>query len=120
MTDNDAAFEEAKRRARELASMFAAEQAVTEAELAAHSIHPVTIAHGTPETPEETELIYEALPALARECGPLSGTRGGNEYTTWLFCGPGAAENGAAFIAVVTSIAPRWWRVTATAHPVWP
>jgi hypothetical protein len=40
---SDQAYEAAKRRAAELVSMFAAHQAVTEAELAARAIHPVSV-----------------------------------------------------------------------------
>jgi hypothetical protein len=52
---------------------------VTEAELAARGIHPVSVVHGCPETGQDTGLIYQVLPALAREFGPLAGTRGGAE-----------------------------------------
>lgn len=45
--------------------------------------------------------------------------RGGNDYTTFLFTGPGADAAAAAFIARVLAIAPTWWRITATAHPAW-
>jgi hypothetical protein len=36
-----------------------------------------------------------------------------------LFTGPAAGQDAAAFTARVLAIAPRWWRVTPTAHPVW-
>jgi hypothetical protein len=115
----EGAYEAAKRRAAELAPVFAGHRAVTEAELAARGVHPVSVVHGCAETGEDADLIYRALPALAGECGPLAGTRGGNEFSTFLFTGPGADRAAAGFIAAVLEIAPRWWRVTATAHPVW-
>jgi hypothetical protein len=43
---------------------------------------------------------------------------GGVDYTTFLFTGPGAADAAVAFIARALAIAPRWWRITPTAHPV--
>ena len=112
-------WEAAKRRAEELAAVFAADPVVTEAELAVRGIHPVSVAHGSPETDEDADLIFEVLPRLARECGTLAGTRGGNEYTTYLFAGPGADADAVTFIARVLAAAPRWWRITTTAYPVW-
>lgn len=112
-------YEAAMRHAAELAEVFGEHQVVTEAELAARGIHPVSIAHGCAETDQDADLIYETVPRLARGCGQLTGTRGGNEHTTYLFTGPTAAAAAAAFIAAVTEVAPRWWRVTATAWPVW-
>ena len=112
-------WEAARRRAEELAAMFTGHQVITEAELAARGIHPVSVAHGTPETDEDARLIFEELPRLARECGTLTGTRGGGEHTTYLFTGPGADAAAAAFMARVLAVAPRWWRITATAYPVW-
>ena len=96
-----------------------ADQVLTEAELAARGIYPVSVAHGSPETGEDAGLIFEVLPRLARECGTLAATRGGNEYTTYLFAGPGAGDAAVAFVARVLAVAPRWWRITATAYPVW-
>jgi hypothetical protein len=101
-------WEAAKRRAEELAAMFTAHQAVTEAELAAQGIHPVSVAHGSPETNEDADLIFEVLPRLARECGTVAGTRGGGEHTTYLFAGPGADTAVVAFMARALAIAPRW------------
>jgi hypothetical protein len=109
----------ARQRAEELAAVFRGHQAITEAELAAQGIHPVSVAHGSPEADEDARLIFEVLPRLAGECGTLAGTRGGNEYTTYLFAGSGADEAAVAFIAQALAIAPRWWRITATAYPVW-
>ncbi|MGH3158662.1 MAG: hypothetical protein ACRDNF_19085 [Streptosporangiaceae bacterium] len=99
--------------------MFTRHQVVTEAELATRGIHPVSIAHGSAETDHDADLIFEVVPRLARDCGPLAGTRGGGEHTTYLFTGPGAEASATAFIAAVAEVAPRWWRVTATAWPVW-
>lgn len=89
---------------------------VAEAELALRGLHPVTIAHGVPEQPEEQELLYTAVAAWAREDGHLTSTRGGSQWTTYLF---NTAATAAAFHARVTAAAPSWWRVTATATPVY-
>lgn len=115
----EAVLEEAGRRSAELAAVFAGHQAITEAELAARGIHPVSISHGTPETGEDTDLLYKTLPGLAAGCGTLTGTHGGNEHSTYLFSGPGADVAAAAFMGRVLEVAPRWWRITPTAYPVW-
>lgn len=115
---DDSVYEAAKRRAEQLAAMFANLQAVTEDELAAQGIRPVSVVHGDAETVEDADLIYRVLHHLADECGPLAGYRGGGDYTTFLFTGDGAENAVAAFTARVQAIAPRWWRITATAHPV--
>lgn len=74
----------------------------------------------TPETAEDADLIYGALHRLAGECGQLAGYRGGNDYTTFLFTGPDAETAAKAFLARAQAMEhPRWWRITATAHPVW-
>jgi hypothetical protein len=117
---DDPAFEAAKRQAEELAAVFAGDQVVTEAELAIRGIWPVSVVHGDAETAEDADLIYGALHHLAEECGPLAGYRGGNDYTTFLFTGPDAKASAAAFITRAQAMEhPRWWRITATAHPVW-
>jgi hypothetical protein len=117
---DDPAFEAAKRQAEEQVAMFAGLQVVTEAELVIRGIWPVSVVHGDAETAEDAELIYGALRRLAEECGPLAGTAGGNDYTTFLFTGPSAEDNAATFIARAQAMEhPRWWRITATAHPVW-
>jgi hypothetical protein len=116
---DDPAYEAAKRRAEQLTALFANLQVVTGAELAAQGIRPVSVVHGDAETVEDADLIYRVLHRLADECGSLAGYRGGNDYTTFLFSGDGAEDAAAAFTARVKAIAPRWWRITATAHPVW-
>ncbi|MCW2940849.1 MAG: hypothetical protein JWN00_3834 [Actinomycetia bacterium] len=87
--------------------------------MATRGIHPVSIAHGDPDGHADAELVFESVPALARESGTLASTRAGNDYTTFLFAGPGAEEAAVAFTAAVLGIAPRWWRITPTATPVW-
>ena len=114
---DDPAHEVAKRRAEQLAAMFVNLQVVTEAELAAQGIRPVSVIHGDAETVEDADLIYRVLHRLADECGPLAGYRGGNDYTTFLFSGDGAEDAATAFTTQVQAIAPRSWRITATAHP---
>lgn len=116
MTEGPAAWDEARRRAERLEAIFAAAQVVTEAELAAHGISPVTVVHGDPETSQDAGLIHE-LHRLAAECGPLGGWRGGGDYVTFLFSGPAAGRDAAALIARAAAIARPWWRITATAHP---
>ena len=117
---DDPAFEAAKRQAEEFAAIFGGLQVVTEAELAIRGIWPVSVIHGDAETAEDADLIYGGLHRLAGECGPLAGYRGGNDYTTFLFTGPDAKASAAAFTARAQAMDhPRWWRITATAHPVW-
>jgi hypothetical protein len=88
MMDDDPAYQAALERAKQMLAFYAQQQALIEAELAAHGIHPVSVAHGDAADPAAAELIYEKLPALAREAGTLAGWRGGNDYTTYLFPGP--------------------------------
>src|ERR1700733_11658576 len=116
---DDAAYEAARRRAAEPSALFQPHQVVAEAELAARGIFPVSVVHGDAESEQDANLIHRALPGLAREAGTLAGQSGGNDYSTFLFSGPGAGDAAAAFMARVLAIAPRWWRITATAHPVW-
>jgi hypothetical protein len=92
-------------------------QLTDEAELAAQGIRPVSVVHGDMETSVDEELIGKALPRLAREAGPFSSTRGGNDYTTWYFSGPQAGQSAVRFIASATAIARRWWIITPTAQP---
>ncbi len=77
MTDPDYR-EEARRRAEQLAAVFANHQAIREAELAAQGIHPVSVVHGDAEDAESAELIYGTLQRLAEECGTLAAHVGGN------------------------------------------
>jgi hypothetical protein len=119
MDESDGALEAARRLGRALAAMLANSQAIAAAELAARGIHPVSVAHGEITGPEDAELICGSLPQLAAECGSLAGHQAGSEHTTFFFTGPGADAAASAFIARILVIAPEWWRVTPTAHPVW-
>lgn len=110
--------EQAQRRHDELIAASVGPQAVEEALLAARGIHPVSVAHGDPESDADAKLIYEVLPDLARESGTITATRGGHDYTTYLFAGPDAPDAVAAFIARAIAVAPPRWRITPTAHPV--
>jgi hypothetical protein len=103
---------------RRSAGLAAGHQAVTDAELAARGIHPASIA-APPETGQDTDLLCKTLPGLAAGCGTRTGTRGGNEHATYLFSGSGADAAAAAFMARVLEVAPRLWRITPTAYPVW-
>jgi hypothetical protein len=117
LEDPSSYWDKLRKRAEDLNAMFAADQAVTEAELAANGIRPVSVVHGDPESSEDADLIHE-LHRLAEECGTLSGYRGGGDYTTFLFTGHGADSAAVAFTAAAVAIARRWWRITPTAQPV--
>jgi hypothetical protein len=103
----------------ELIAAFDQMQAAEEAELAAQGIHPVSVVHGDLESAEDEQLLYgpDGLHALAGRVGHYQRTRGGNDYTTWFFDGPGAEQSAITFIAAVTAIARPWWIVTPTAQP---
>lgn len=90
-----------------------------EAELAAQSVHPVSIVHGEAESASDEKLIYgpEGLHALAARVGQHHRTRAGNDYTTWFFDGPDAEQAAITFIAAAKVIAQDWWVITPTAHP---
>jgi hypothetical protein len=118
MTQGPSPWDEARRQAERLEAIFASAEVVTEAELAAHGISPVTVVHGDPETSQDADLIHE-LHRLAGECGPLRGWRGGGDYVTFLFSGPAAGQDAAALIARAAAIARPWWRITATVRPAW-
>lgn len=110
---------QAWQQASRLEALFASgHQAVTEAEIAAQGLRPVTIAHGTPENAAEEALIHE-LPGLAAECGTVAGARGGGEHVTYMFTGADADTAAAAFADRIRAAAPQWWRVTPTAYPSW-
>lgn len=115
----DAEFEQARQQAELLAAILSSTAAVAEAELAASGIRPVSVVHGYAETDQDAQLIYGTLPELARECGTLAASRGGNGYTTFLFTGNDADRAAAEFTARTMEIAASWWRITPTAHPVW-
>lgn len=101
-------------RARQFAGLFTINAIVAEAEFAAAGIHPVSVVHGDPETQADAALIHR-LPALADEAGRRAGSRGGNDYTTFLFASEQAADG---FVAALAALSlPRWWRVTLTAVP---
>jgi hypothetical protein len=73
--------------------------------------------NGDIESEEDATLIYGTLHQLADQAGTCSQTRGGNDYKTWFFDGPGAEQAAIAFIAAVTAIAKPWWVITPTAQP---
>jgi hypothetical protein len=95
--------------------VFAADQVVTEAELAARGIHPVSVApRKRTRTPISSSRYCRAWPGNAAPSPPREA-----EYTTYLSTGPGADAAAVAFMARALAAAPRWWRITATAYPVW-
>lgn len=102
-----------------LIAVFGQMQTAEEAELAAQGIHPVSVVHGDMESAQDEQLLYgpDGLHALAGRADHYHRTRGGNDYTTWFFDGPGAEQAAITFIAAVTAIARQWWIVTPTAQP---
>ena len=101
-------------RALELGAVLGERDVVADAELALRGLHPVSIAHGSPDSPEEQQLLWTTVRGWARDTGHLTSTAGGSEHTTFLFTDADAAV---AFQARVAGAAPRWWRITATAKP---
>ena len=103
--------------------------AVDEAEMAMRGEHPVSVVHGDMETDDDAQLIGTLLPRCAGhaafEAGAtIAGTRGGNDYTTYRFAGPGAAKAAADFAGYARNMAlitgRTWWNVTETPSPVFP
>jgi hypothetical protein len=106
-----------------------AARAVDEAEMAMRGEHPVSVVHGDMETADDEKLIGTLLPrcaaVAAQQAGArIAGTRGGNDYTTWRFAGPGAARAAADFAGYARNLAlmagRTWWNVTETPGPVFP
>ena len=100
-----------------LLAMAGPMQVTEEAELAAAGIHPVSVVHGDLHSGDDQVLVFIVLPELARAAGPYARMRGGSDYMTWFFDGPGAERAAIAFISGVTAIAPDQWVVTPTAQP---
>jgi hypothetical protein len=92
---------------------------VRHAEMALRGEYPVTVAHGTPETPHDTVLVYDRLGELAAATGRLKSRGGGSEHTTFVFAGEGAQEAAGRFLRAAQAVGPSWWKVTATSHPLW-
>jgi hypothetical protein len=93
-------------RAAELSGLFNGMAVVREAELAMDGIYPACVSHGDPEDHDSANLIYEALPDLARKIGQLTGaaicaTHGGHGWTTFLYSGPGADNAASALVLAV-------------------
>jgi hypothetical protein len=116
---NGPEYGDALRRYEELAPLLECAPAVAEAELAVRGLRPVSVIYGCGKEPGEAKLIYQTLPDLARQAGQLWGQRSGHRFTTYVYTGPRADEAVVELIAAVLGIAPCWWRITATAHPVW-
>jgi hypothetical protein len=116
---NGPEYGDALRRHEELTLLLACAPAVAEAKLAARGVRPVSVIYGCGEKPGEARLIYRTLPDLARRAGHLWGQHSGHRFTTYLYAGPRADEAVVELIAAVLGVAPCWWRITATAHPVW-
>lgn len=90
---------------------------VVEAELAMLGLCPVTVMHGPADDEEPARLVGTVLPELADRCGPPQFTRGGTDFTTYLFTGPASAQ---AFTDAIAALPPpSWWRVLGTALPAW-
>jgi hypothetical protein len=103
----------------ELAPLFASDPAIAQADLAARGLRPVSVIYGSGEDPEEAKLVCQTLPDLARRAGQLWGQRSGHRFTTYLYTGPRADAAVVELTATLLGIAPPWWRITPTAHPVW-
>lgn len=97
-----------------------------ETELAAGGVCPVSVVHGDPETELDARLHFTELPRLAEAAAAqhgarMTGTAGGNDYTTWHFAGSEAAGAALAFQAAAEGLAAehgrRWWNVTLSAYP---
>jgi hypothetical protein len=112
---DDPAVREAMARAREIAAITALPEETARAELAARGLHPVSVAHGEPESDQAVELICGRLAEAAERLG-CRHKSGGNDATTYLFPSHDAAVQ---FLAEVTGFAESWWTVTATARPVY-
>lgn len=69
----------------------------------------VTLIHGDVETADEADRL-ELLRRFAGDTGGLVATRGGNDYTTWIFRGPQALALQAAMIGRVAGLALGWWQ----------
>ena len=100
-----------------LMAVLGSMQILEEAELAAHGIHPVSVVHGEVASADDEALVFCVLPQLAREAGSFTSMRGGIDYMTWFFGGPGAEQAASVFFRRVTAIAPRRWVVTPAAQP---
>ncbi|MEU1393605.1 MULTISPECIES: hypothetical protein [unclassified Nonomuraea] len=61
--------------------------------------------HGAPGSDVDMRLIGEVVPALAEQAGPWVGSRGGNDYSTYMFA-PSDAAAAATLEAEVRAIAP--------------
>jgi hypothetical protein len=78
----------------------------------------VTVEHGDVETEEEAGRL-EQLRRLALASGALIATRGGNDYTTWIFRGPAAPAAQRQVLADVERLASTWWRWSTEPLPRW-
>ena len=84
-----------------------------------HQPHAVQRAQAQTAVSVSGVRLWPVVAGKQTKCGTLAGTRGATEHITHLFAGPGADTAAAAFMARALAIAPRWWRITATAYPIW-
>jgi hypothetical protein len=104
-------------QARQTEALFAGPAVVVEAELAMQGLSPVTVMHGPADGEQGAHLIGTVLPELADRCGPPQFTRGGTDFTTYLFTSGAPAQ---AFTDAIEALPPpSWWRVLDTALPAW-
>lgn len=78
----------------------------------------VTLIHGDVETVDEADRLEQ----LRRFAGALDGlvaTRGGNDYTTWIFRGPHALALQAAMLGRIAGFALTWWQWSTDPLPRW-
>ncbi|GAA3172504.1 hypothetical protein [Nonomuraea salmonea] len=106
-----------RQRILEWARLMECEPVVAEAAMAAHSLSPVSISHGYPESDDDVARL-EKVAKLAYATGHVALRRGGNDYTTYVFGGPDSGQTAAEFAEQVVAMACSWWRVTLTPQPV--
>ena len=77
----------------------------------------VAVSHGGEPTAEESRLLAETLPELARTHDAVSPALTEPGFTSFIFERPDGARNAAAFLAAVKKVLPPHWRVTEGVLP---
>lgn len=98
-----------------LMALFLAMQDDLAEEFARTGVIPVTVVHGYMETAEDAAAV-EQLARVAEECGCRS-TRGGSDYTSYLFTGDGAAVTALRFTSRADAMTRPGWKITPTFQP---
>jgi hypothetical protein len=81
---------------------------------------PITMSRGVTIQSDGGSAIraYSVIPGVQKSCA-LAGTRSTGEHTTYLFAAPGAGTRRRGVYGPGAGGRARWWRITATAYPVW-